>query len=851
MDRSLVRWLAVFLLAPSAPGSAQSLGPPRPVYAEGPVFYALQAPVDAPVSAGSLSASLLVRTDVSTLTGYSVVATHPSNGSIAWRRDDLVQLCGLETAGPVNADIRVHSSGRVVVLLDVFADQYQQCLYTLDLDTGAPVWVRKREWESSECPGTCRSFVAFGESGDLILATPGPTRPRLSRLAIEDGSVSWEQTPSFPVQSRSGTWAMTDAQQGAFSVSFQLDQTGLPRSASTRTYREDTGAENWRLDTSLAGLNVNQLSTDLRRRSDGDVLELVRDDKPAERAGFVRRIDSTGAERWRISSTEFEERFPGRILAHDGDPAIRMDSPNDAGITVLDQDTGLTQWSMVFDGIWARILVAGDRIHVLSGVHEGNGTLVSARLLSLVRHDGATVSNVPVALHPSGMWYDHTHIVALEDGDLLLTGIAGRTMAWIPQPDLHVQRLRPGEGSLWSITQPIPGDRPILLIQDRVESDQFVLDAPIGARFAYVIGYEPDQYFEEPRPGLRKVELETAEVPWIWRPQPSHSILPLVVDSVSGGLLVASSSNTAFSISAVDPLSGTTTWVAGELEGRAVGFAATGSAEIVLSRKPAGFAIATTLSARAPDTGQLLWSVDTVSPDVEPVALESLSDGNTAFATRYSSGSGTSGLSLHKRNSADGSTLWDVELEHSHQEAPSRIKAIPGGDALVFSGTNAWRVRGSDGDVLWHRDLGTALGSALIGDAGDIYVAGAAVVRLEPVTGQILWMTPFLDGPAIVSGMTMSSHGSLLVFSPDGMLAGEIGTSNGLLRWHVSADQAPDATIRYAPSNRGISFGPSLVAESMNGRVVFGSTTGQADPTLTLFDVSAIWGDTIFSDGFE
>jgi hypothetical protein len=842
------------LMAASA--QAQTLGTPRPIHAEGAVVRALTVPRPDMANSGSRSFSLVYRTDAIVGPGYDVVATQLADGAMAWRMDNPIAHCGSGMDEPQSASIRIHPSGNVVVLLDVFDERTKQCVLVLTGETGALSWAR--QFDLGSC-GTvnarCKSSIAFGESGDLLLSVPTSQGGLLKRLTMSDGVEVWSRAPAVPNGSRFEALAMSDSVQGSFALSMLVRPSSAePPSIVTRSYLEQSGDVQWSIETPYQGTDDSRIRAELRKRADGHVIEVLQGVvMPGDEFGLVRRLDGTGAERWRRNASQIGMLYLSDLISVEGSVVVNAGGGyGPSNVIVLDEINGSLRWSEASDGAWLKAVVVDDQVHVLRGAPDEAWLPTSGVLTRHAGNDGSVLSTETVTLHPGGTRARHAQLAAA-GGDVVLTSINGSAIDGSPQPELHVMRLQPGAGTLWSSTLPMLGARPFLPNPHAMQSEHFELDADVRTRFAYVAGYEPD-FVKDPTPALRKIDIESANVPWVWRPPYSHVGVAFLARSVDGGLIVGSSETApSFALSKVDAPTGVTVWVTGELPGYIAGAASTSAEAVALSqRNVGGSGSYTTLSAFALATGQAVWSVDVAVASQGQANLQRLADDDLAFTSGHSTG-GDWGLRLHKRSRVDGSALWEATLRNSGGSIPARILALAGGDALVVSGRDIWRVEGDSGTVLWQQDPGFELRSALVGDSGEIIVAGHAAVRLDPATGMMLWTTPLGAEGDSASSLAMTASTSLLVAGGSaGGWAAELDPSSGHVRWWVESSGSPSASETMGlPATGVFAGGPIFITESESGRVVFAGTAGRPETTLTLFTVDTAGGDRVFADGFD
>lgn len=832
---------------------AQSLDVPRPIYAPGPATQMLSVPPrDVPI-AGALSYSLLKRFDAVTVVDFEVVAVQVSDGSVAWRKTGLVSLCDFDAQTAYAAEsgsIRADNSGNVVVQL---ANESWSCIIVLEDANGTVAWVKT--FDLGPCDGSslrCRYALGFGASGDLLLFN----QARLKRLSMADGALQWDKVPSIPGQRRYGVLAISDGGDGGFVVSFLVHgaTSGEPLSLITKAYSEQSGLEQWSIETPLTTWDENSVRADLRKLPAGHVIELLQAPASATISGFVRRLGATGGELWRSDLSSLGMLGWSELISFDG--GVVLDGGVVGGtqrnLVVVNLADGTARWSMPL-GLWSKAVVAGSQLHVLRGVPDEVMFPTSAVLSSRALDDGAESMSMPVRLSPEGIHGENARLSTIDGGDLLLTSISGPSPSlWYPNDLLHLARLVPTTGQTWSSDHSIPGRLAINVPALGMQNDRIILDDVVGARFAYVAGFTPIlDLLDNPR--LHKIDVTNAGLVWAWQGAPGTAWIGPVEHAMDGDLIVASSNSTgSVVLSKIAEQTGFARWSTSAASGSVPRVVSTPTGETLMLRRGDGHGGGeVVLSTHAQATGQVLWSIEVPAPSDEQAALQRLADGHLAF-TAGRSPDGHTGLRLYKRSHADGAALWDVTLSDTAPSAPARILAFASGDALVVSGAGAWRVDGATGAIRWRQDLTFDIRSALIGDADDVYVGGAWTTRLDPTTGMRMWETPLSAGLDTVSAIASSTRSSIFAGGgEDSVWVCEIDRATGSVRWRVDSAESRARSVAAASPVGNFYGGPHFIAEAGNGDVLFAGQAGLFEKTFTVFNVTGTRPDGIFADGFE
>jgi outer membrane protein assembly factor BamB len=209
-------------------------------------------------------------------------------------------------------------------------------------------------------------------------------------------------------------------------------------------------------------------------------------------------------------------------------------------------------------------------------------------------------------------------------------------------------------------------------------------------------------------------------------------------------------------------------------------------------------------------TGQELWAVDLPYADGDWTTWIAGARDGKVYASR--SGNGAS-VPAHMvaLDVTSGETVWTSQ-DMTDAGAYDGVVFAPGGDLIVASFRDIWRIRAADGTTAWHASrVGSVSGScggALFGDA--FYVADAAygghvLVRYDAGTGARLYQSPLMPGFTLENTPMVGPDGTVYLnraqnnASVDLLYAFADDGTQFVEKWHVPAAYNPHAELGVGP----------------------------------------------------
>lgn len=218
------------------------------------------------------------------------------------------------------------------------------------------------------------------------------------------------------------------------------------------------------------------------------------------------------------------------------------------------------------------------------------------------------------------------------------------------------------------------------------------------------------------------------------------------------------------------------------------------------------------------------------------------------YASRGGNGASVA-APLYALDATDGHILWSTDFEIDAGAYDGMVFA-PNGDPIIASFEDIWRVRATDGALVWHAprvgSVSGECGGCLYGDAfyvADAVPGGHAIVRYDANTGAEMYQSPTMPGFTIQNTPMVGKDGTVYLAryqnnpSVDFLYAWTDTGAGFVERWHIPVlggaaaeyGTGPDGTLYFTIP------GPRLARLNPND----GSIINQSAP-LTGFNAARI-----------